>query len=156
MPRMELIAGEVRDILVVLGAAQMDGIIPERDRFQAHLPLGGGIDPTWLDLFSEAVRATLDADTPSDFIDARFELGTTDDAELTIERVDPAWVSAVARIADSSVDAVAGHWIDRLEEEMGALPREEKPWIRDLAGQVVAFCRVADRAPDVIFVWALV
>lgn len=156
MPQMELIAGEARDILVVLGAARIDGIVPERDRYQAHLSLGGGIDPTWLDLFAEAARATLDADAPSDFIDARSELGVTDDAELTIERVDPAWVTSVAMIADTSIDALAGSWIDRLEEDMGALPREEKPWIRDLAGQIVAFCRVADRAPDVIFVWGLV
>ncbi len=35
------------------------------------------------------------------------------------------------------------------------LPREEKPWIRELAGQVVAFCRVADAAPDVLFIWSL-
>ena len=155
MPRMELIAGDARDILVVLGAARMDGVVPERDRYQAHLSLGGGIDPTWLDLFSEAARVTLDADAPSDFIDARFELGAADDAGLTVERVDPAWVTSVAMIADTSIDALAGSWIDRLEEDMGALPREEKPWIRDLAGQIVAFCRIADRAPDVIFVWAL-
>ena len=152
---MELIAGDARDILVVLGAAQMDGLVPERDRYHAHLSLGGGIDPTWLDLFSEAARVTLDADAPSDFIDARFELGAADDAGLTVERVDPAWVTSVAMIADTSIDALAGSWIDRLEEELGALPREEKPWIRDLAGQIVAFCRIADRAPDVIFVWAL-
>ncbi|MEO6206503.1 MAG: hypothetical protein ABIP77_00950 [Candidatus Limnocylindrales bacterium] len=152
---MELIAGDARDILVVLGAARMDGLVPERDRYQAHLALGGGIDPTWLDLFAEAARATLDADAPSDFIDARLELGAGDDAGLTVERVDPAWVTSVAMIADTSIDAVAGGWIDRLEEDMGALPREEKPWIRDLAGQIVAFCRIADRAPDVIFVWTL-
>ena len=152
---MELIAGDACDILVVLGAAPMDGVVPERDRYQAHLSLGGGIDPTWLDLFSEAARVTLDADAPSDFIDARFELGAADDAGLTVERVDPAWVTSVAMIADTSIDALAGSWIDRLEEDMGALPREEKPWIRDLAGQIVAFCRIADRAPDVIFVWAL-
>ena len=35
------------------------------------------------------------------------------------------------------------------------LPREEKPWIRDLAGQLVVFCRAADRAPDVLFAWSL-
>ena len=35
------------------------------------------------------------------------------------------------------------------------LPREEKPWIRDLAGQVVGFCRTADAAPDVLFAWSL-
>ena len=37
----------------------------------------------------------------------------------------------------------------------GVLPREEKPWIRDLAGRLVAFCRAADRAPDVLFAWSL-
>lgn len=91
----------------------MDGVVPGRDRYEAHLSLGGGIDPTWLDLFSEAARVTLDADAPSDFIDARFELGAAE------------------------------------------LPRAEKPLIRDRAGQIVASCRIADRAPDVIFVWAL-
>jgi len=155
VPRMELIAGDAQDILVVLGAAEVGGTIPDRDRYHAHLPLGGGIDPTWLDLFAEAARVTLDADAPSDFIDARIELRASDDEALTIERVDPMWISAVARIPDTSIDAVAGRWIDRLEEEMGSLPGEEKPWIRDLAGQVIAFCRTADRAPDVVFVWAL-
>lgn len=91
----------------------MDGVVPERDPYQAHLSLGGGIDPTSLELFAEGARVTLDADAPSDVIDARFELGATE------------------------------------------LPRAEKPWIHDLAGQIVAFCRIADRAPDVIFVWAL-
>ena len=35
------------------------------------------------------------------------------------------------------------------------MPREEKPWIRDLAGRIVLFCRAADRAPDVLFAWSL-
>ena len=61
----------------------------------------------------------------------------------------------MARISDGSVDAIAGRWIDLVEEELGMLPREEKPWIRDLAGQVVAFCRTADAAPDVLFAWSL-
>lgn len=72
-----------------------------------------------------------------------------------MERIDPGWVSAVAAVPDSVLDALAGRWIDRLEEEFGDLPREEKPWIRELAGRVVAFCRAADRAPDVVFVWEL-
>ena len=155
MPRMELIAGTASEILVMLGAVEVGGTIPDGDRYAAHLPLGGGIDPTWLDLFAEAARSALDADAPSDFIDARIELGATDEDALTIERVDPAWVMAVAAIPETRIDAVAGRWIDRLEEEFGPLPREEKPWIRDLAGQVVTFCRAADRAPDVVFVWAL-
>lgn len=155
MPRMELIAGTASDILVMLGAAEVGGTIPDGDHYAAHLPLGGGIDPTWLDLFAEAARSALEADHPIDFIDARIELRASDDDALTIERVDPAWVMAVAGIPESRIDAVAGRWIDRLEEEFGPLPREEKPWIRDLAAQVVTFCRAADRAPDVVFVWAL-
>ena len=119
----------------------------------AYLALSG-MDPTWLDLFAEAARTVLDAEHPVDFIDARLELGAEDDA-TTVERVDPAWVDAVARLPDDRIDAIAGRWIDRLEEELGPLPREEKPWIRDLAGQVIAFCRAADRAPDVVFVWSL-
>jgi hypothetical protein len=69
--------------------------------------------------------------------------------------VDPAWVDAIARLSDHDVDAVAGRWIDLIEEEIGELPREEKPWIRKLAGDIVAFARAADRSPDVIFAWSL-
>ena len=58
-------------------------------------------------------------------------------------------------IEDHDVDAVAGRWIDLVEEELGELPREEKPWIRQLAGQIVEFARAADRAPDVLFAWSL-
>ena len=72
-----------------------------------------------------------------------------------IERVDPTWITTVARLMDHDVDAIAGRWIVLIEDEIGELPREEKPWIRDLAGRVIAFCREADRAPDVIFAWSL-
>ena len=158
MSRMELIAGDARAVLAQLmaadAAAESAAAASERDRYDAYLPLGGAMDPTWLDLFAEAIRATIDASEPVDFIDARIELGV-EDAELTIERVDPAWISAIARLPDTVLDPVTGRWIDRLEEELGELPREEKPWIRQLAGQVVAFCRDADRAPDVVFVWSL-
>lgn len=154
MPRMELIAGDARDILVVLGAAEI-GVTPERDRYAAHLPMSGAIDPTWLDLFAEAVRSALDADAPSDFLDARTELGGAGESSMTIERVEPGWITQVARTPDTALDSIAGRWIDRLEEEFGPIAGEEKPWIRDLAGQVVVFCRAADRAPDVIFVWSL-
>ncbi len=155
MAHMDLVAGDAQDILVVIGTAGHDPFA-DPSRFHAHLPLGGGIDPTWLDLFAEAARVALDADAPIDFIDARIEVGPSEDASAVIvERIDPAWISDVARIPDRSIDAVAGRWIDRLEEELGIMAREEKPWIRDLAGQVVAFCRTADRAPDVVFVWSL-
>lgn len=158
--RMELVAGEARQILIVIGTDDREAL---RDvtRFGAYLSLSGGMDPTWLDLFAEAARAGTQRDTPTDFIDARVELGGGPDAsdepttELTIERVDPAWISAVAAIPDIAIDGVTGRWIDRLEEELGQLPREEKPWIRELAGNLVRFCRAADRAPDVVFLWSL-
>ena len=154
--RMELIAGHARDVLVVVGTGD-DGAFRDRDRFRAYLSLSGGLDPTWLDYFAEAARAATDLDSPADFIDARTELGGSEEpaGTLTVERVDPGWVSAVARISDGELGAIAGRWIDRLEEELGPLPGEEKPWIRELAGQVIAFCRAADRAPDVLFVWSL-
>ena len=152
--RMELVAGQVPEILAVIGADDRSALADPR-RFVAYLSLSGGMDPTWLDLFAEAARATTDRDAPTDFIDARIDLGASNGSERTIERVDPAWVSAVALIPEASLDGIAGRWIDRLEDELGALPSEEKPWIRDLAGRIVMFCRAADRGTDVVFVWEL-
>lgn len=152
---MDLIAGDAREILLVLTVEDW-AALADRSRFDAHLSLGGGLDPTWLDLFSEAVRSVTGGEAPADFIDARRELdGPGQLAERSVERVDPAWLGAVARLADRDVDAVAGRWIDLVEEDLGELPREEKPWIRALAGQIVQFARAADGSQDVIFAWAL-
>ena len=152
---MDLIAGDAREILLVLTVDDWDAL-RDRSRFDAHLSLGGGLDPTWLDLFSEAVRSVTGGDAPADFIDARSELpGPGRLAERSIERVDPGWLAAIARLPDKDVDAVAGRWVDLVEEDLGELPREEKPWIRELAGQIVVFARAADRSQDVIFAWAL-
>jgi hypothetical protein len=157
--RMELVAGDAREILVVVGTDDREAF-SDASRFRAYLSLSGGMDPTWLDLFAEAARVATERDAPIDFIDARGDLGGGGSdgepaADLTMERVDPSWISAVAAIPDITLDGVAGRWIDRLEEELGALPREEKPWIRELAGNLVRFCRDADRAPDVVFLWSL-
>lgn len=152
---MDLVAGKAKEILLALGLDDL-AALDDRRRFPAHVALGGGLDPTWLDLFAEAVRGVTGGDGPSDFLDARIELdGPGDDSQRTIERVDPAWISAVARVPDAEIGAVAAGWIDLIEEELGGLARDEKPWIRDLAGQLVAFCRAADRAPDVLFAWSL-
>ncbi len=157
---MELVAGDLREILVAIGTGD-GGSLRDLDRFDAYLSLSGGLDPTWLDLFAEAVRTSTEQVDPTDFIDARIELGGGDaslsnaGSDIAIERVDPAWVTAVALISDRSLDAIAGQWIDCLEGELGALPSEEKPWIRELTADLVRFCRQADRAPDVIFIWSL-
>ena len=151
---MDLVAGSEREILLAISVEDWAGF-DDASRFDAHLSLGGGLDPTWLDLFSEAVRSITRGDGPADFIDARRELDGAEEGERVIERVDPGWIGAIARLADHDVDAVAGRWIDLVEEELGFLPREEKPWIRQLAADVVKFARAADRSPDVLFAWSL-
>jgi hypothetical protein len=152
---MDLVAGETREILLAISVEDW-AALDDPDRFEAHLSLGGATDPTWLDLFSEAVRNVTGGDEPTDFIDARRELDDLGDVgERTLERVDPAWVTGVARVADGDIDAIAGRWIDLLAEELGDMPREEKPWIRTLAGELVAFCRRADLSPAVILAWSL-
>jgi hypothetical protein len=150
---MDLVAGDARDIVLALAIDDV-AAFGDPDRFTAHLSLGGGLDPTWLDLFAEAARDTTASGEPRDFLDARAELdGVGVATERIVERVDPAWVRSVARIPDEAVGALAGRWIETLEEELGPLPREDKPWIRDLAGRIVGFARAADGARDVVFAW---
>jgi hypothetical protein len=153
---MDLIAGQAKDILLAVSVDDWAGL-DDQARFDAHLSLGAGLDPTWLDLFSEACRSISDSAEPRDFLDARQELGdgSGDVGDRTIERVDRAWVVAIAGIADRDVDRVAGRWVDLLDEELGELPREEKPWIRTLAADLVGFARAAGGAPDVLFAWSL-
>ena len=152
---MDLVAGDERAILLAISVEDWASL-DDRGRFDAHLSLGGGLDPTWLDLFSEATRNVTGSDQPSGFLEARRELDGPDGAtDRVIERVDPAWIGAIARLSDRAVDGVAGRWIDLIEEEFGELPREEKPWIRQLTGDIVAFARDADQSNDVLFAWAL-
>lgn len=152
---MDLVAGDAPEILRAIGAGDLAGL-DDRRRFPAHVALGGGLDPTWLDLFSEAVRSVLDSGEPSDFLDARRELdGPGELTGRTVERVDRRWIEAIARLPERDIPAIAGRWLDLLADELGELPREEKPWIRELAGDIVRFCRAAERAPDVLFAWSL-
>jgi hypothetical protein len=152
---MDLVAGDSREILLVIAMDEL-AAFDDRGRFPAHLSFGGAIDPTWLDLFSQAVRAVGGRDEPRDFLDARADLdGPGDAGERTVERIDPAWIGAIARLDDRDIDAITGRWIELLEDDLGALPREEKPSIRKFAGDIVDFARAADRAPAVILAWSL-
>ena len=152
---MDLVAGDAPEILLVIGTDDL-GALDDRRRFVAHLALGSGLDPTWLDLFAEAARSVTGSGDPADFIDARLELeGIDPDDGHTIERVDPAWIGTVARLRDDDLGHIAGRWIDLIEDDLGLLPREEKPWIRSLAGEIVTFARNADSAQDVLFAWSL-
>jgi hypothetical protein len=152
---MDLVAGDARHVLLVISLEDWPAF-RDRERFAAHLSLGAGLEPTWLDLFAEAVRATTSSDQPRSFLDARLPLdGDGEAGERTIERVDPAWIEAIARLQDVDIPRVAGRWLDLLNDEFGPLPREEKPWIRELAGQIVTFARDARAAPDVLFAWSI-
>jgi len=153
---MDLVAGDTREILLAIAVDDWEGL-RDRARFPAHLALGGGLDPTWLDLFSEAVRGVTGEGRPSDFLDACSELdGPADAGDRTVERIDRDWLDAVARVPDRRLDAIAARWVDLLDEELGEmLPPEEKTWIRRLAAEVVGFARNALDAPDVLFCWSL-
>jgi hypothetical protein len=151
---MDLVAGDARDIVLALSVDDT-AAFDDPDRFVAHLPLGGGLDPTWLDLFSEAVRSVSANDELLDFLDARTEVdGASQTTERIVDRVDPEWIATVASLGDDQLGALAGRWIELLEEELGLLPREEKPWIRDLAERIVTFSRAAAGSRDVVFAWA--
>jgi hypothetical protein len=152
---MDLVAGDSREILLAVAVGDL-AAFEDRARFPAHLSFGGTVDPTWLDLFSQAVRAVTGRDEPADFLEARVELeGPGDAGDRTVERVDTGWIAAVAMLEDRQLDAVAGRWIDLLEDEMGELAREEKPSVRKFASEIVDFARRADRAPAVILAWSL-
>ena len=150
---MDLIAGDKRDIVLALAIDDM-AAFADRDRFTAHLSLGDWMEPGWLDLFSGAVRGHGETAEPVDFRDARSDLvGVKVATERILERLDPAWVVAVARVPDAQLDALADRWVKLLEEELGPLPREERPSIRDLAERIVRFARAAEGARDVVFAW---
>lgn len=153
---MDLVAGDSRDILLAVAVDDLASFA-DRSRFAAHLTFGGAVDPTWLDLFSQAARSVTGRDDPVDFLEARSELDGPggDGGERTVEMVHPGWITAVAMLDDRDLDAVTGRWIDLLEDEVGDLPREEKPSIRLFAREIVDFARVADRAPSVILAWSL-
>lgn len=152
---MDLIAGDSRAILLAITMDEWASF-DDRERFDAHIGLGGAMDPTWLDRLSEAVRNVTGGEQPIDFIDARRDVdGSGEVGERTVELIDRTWITAIARVDDGDVDAIAGRWIELVEEELGALPREEKPWIREVAGQIVEFARRANRSPAVILAWSL-
>jgi hypothetical protein len=55
----------------------------------------------------------------------------------------------------SYLDRVAARWIDLIDCEECDVDPEEKPMLRELAGDLVAFCRRAQGAEDVLFAWSI-
>lgn len=153
---MDLVAGDAREILLGVALDDWEGFA-DTGRFDAHLSLGGGLDPSWLDLYAEAARGVTGGREPLPFSDACSPLdGPADVGERRVERVEPAWIVAVARLPDGRTDAIAARWIELVEAEFGEpLEGDEKTWIRGLAGGLAAFARAAAGARDVLFAWTL-
>jgi hypothetical protein len=153
---MDLVAGDAREILLAISVDDWAGL-RDRSRFVAYISLGGGLDLTWLDLFSLAARETTQSESPGPFtlathsMEGRF----VDMSDRTVERVDPGWVTAVARLPESQLDRIAARWIELLDCDGCDVDPEEKPMLRELAGELVEFCRRADGVEDVLFAWSL-
>ena len=150
--QMDLIAGHAREALLLISLEHWDAF-DDRSRFPAHLGLGSGLDPDWLDAFAAAARRALHQESPENLTDACSTMVGPGEGDRIVERVDPAWVEAVARIPDRELDHIAGAWIEILSAEHGELSREDKSWLRYVASELVAFARSARPAEDVLFAW---
>jgi hypothetical protein len=151
----DLVAGDAREILLAISVEDWAGLRDPR-RFVAHLSLGG-VGHSWLDLFSQAAREAGGGPAPEPFGDSAYPLDSrlTSISERTIERVAPTWVAGVAQLPDRRIDAIAARWIELIERSGFAVDADEKPMLRQLAGELVAFCRRAAEAEDVLFAWSI-
>ena len=151
---MDLVAGDMRAILLAIAVDDWDALA-DQTRFTPSCRWAAASTRPG-STCSPRPAGTTGGDDPADFIDARRELdGPGDIGERSIERVDEAGSGRSPGSPTTTSIAVAGRWIDLLDEEFGDLPREDKPWIRQLASDLVGFARSADRSPDVLFAWSL-
>jgi len=153
---MDLIAGDAREILLAIGTDDW-AALRDSTRFVAHISFGRSMDLTWLDLFAQAVREAGGGDAPAPFSDSTYSLESRLAAlsDRTIERVDPDWVDAIALMPEGRLDRVAARWIDLIDCEQCSIDPDEKPMLRELAGDLFDFCRRAEGAEDVLFAWSI-
>ena len=155
---MDLVAGDAREIFLAIGLDDWASL-RDRRRFPAYISFGGGMDRQWLDLFAQAARESMSDSDPGAFSDACCPLegmpGVADIGDRTIEKVDPHWVDDVALLPDSYLDRIASRWIDLIDCEECDVDPEEKPMLREMAGNLVEFCRRAQGAEDVLFAWSV-
>lgn len=154
---MDLIAGSTREILLAISVDDWPGL-QDRQRFEAYVSLGGSMDPIWLDLFSQAARDVTGSSEPGSFERACYPLegiGGPLVGDRTVERISRSWIEAVALIPDGRIDRVASRWIDLIDREETTVDPEDKPMLRALTADLVAFARGAEPAEDVLFAWSL-
>jgi hypothetical protein len=114
------------------------------------------MDAAWLDLFARAARETAGRNAPGPFSEATRALQSRLSAvsDRMVERVDPHWIDDVARLPEGQLDRIAARWIDLIDCEECEVDPDEKPMLRELAGDLVAFCRAQD-AEDVLLAWTI-
>jgi hypothetical protein len=153
---MDLVAGDAREILLAISVDDWAGL-RDPSRFVAYLSLGGGMDPLWLDLFSQAARETAGSAAPPPFTESTYRLEGRQAAflERAVERVDRGWVDEIAQLPEGRLDGIAARWIDLIDCEERSVDPEDKPMLRELAGELVHFCRRAEGAEDVLFAWSI-
>jgi hypothetical protein len=157
---MDLVAGDAREILLAISVDDWSGL-RDRGRFSGYLSLGGGMDPSWLDLFARSVRDISGLDGPVAFSEATCPLESPAQLQLanlgdrTIEVVDRHWIDEIAALHDRLVDKVAARWIELVDLEECRVEADEKPMFRQVAGDLVEFCRLAEDAEDVLFAWSI-
>lgn len=157
---MDLVAGDAREILLAISVDDWDGL-RDRARFSGYLSLGGGMDPGWLDLFARSVRDIAGRDAPIAFSEATCPLESPAQLRLanlgdrTIEVVERHWIDEIASLPDRLVDKVAARWIELVNLEECRVEADEKPMFRQVAGDLVGFCRLARDAEDVLFAWSI-
>ena len=149
---MDLIAGDAREILLAIGIGDWAGL-RDPTRFVAYVSLGGGMDQTWLDLFAQAARECMGDHSPGPLTAATYALESRLSAlsDRRIERVDRHWVNEIALLPDTYLDRIAARWIDLIDCTERDVDPDEKPMLRELAGDLVAFCRRAQGAEDILF-----
>ena len=61
----------------------------------------------------------------------------------------------VALLPDSQLDRIAARWIDLIDCEECEVEPDDKPMLRELAGDLIDVCRRAEGAEDVLFAWSI-
>lgn len=152
---LDLLAGDARAILLALAIEDDD--LRDHGAVDAHASLPGWLDDDGLDAFAAAVREAAGTDGLGPFSEACRPVDGPDWAGgRLLERLDPAWLEAVARTPDDRIDDVATRWLALLHDHPGRpVTPPDRDAIRLATARIVEFARLAGASPDVLIGWSL-
>lgn len=139
---LELVAGEVREVLLALAVGDRDGLA-DPDRFVAYLPLGA-LDPAWLDALTLAVHHHRGIG-PTSFRAALRPLAgdLVRSLEEEVGLVDPVWLEAFADLDEAACEPLARTWLATVVGHPEAI---DVALAAELVGTIVRFARRARAA----------